>query len=116
MEILQVVANLVCTSRVAGLKFSSLRVLRGDSGNLQVAVDPVGARPGNWVFTVSGSAARYAVGDFSVLTDLTIGGIIDVWNTESSGAAVSERHEQRVRRHQIPSGVSSSKRSNRGER
>jgi microcompartment protein CcmK/EutM len=46
-----------------------------------VAIDPVGSREGNWVFTVSGSAARYATGDYEVLTDLTIGGIIDFWET-----------------------------------
>ncbi|HSH30257.1 MAG TPA: carboxysome peptide B, partial [Thiohalobacter sp.] len=76
MEIFQVEAPLVCTRRVEGLKQISLRVLRNAAGKRQVAVDPVGARPGNWVFTVSGSAARYAAGDFGVLTDLTIGGII----------------------------------------
>jgi carboxysome peptide B len=53
--------------------------LRDSHGRRQVAVDPVGAREGNWVFTVNGSAARYASGDFEVLTDLTIGGIIDQW-------------------------------------
>jgi len=79
MEILQVESALVCTSRVSGLQKTSLRVLRSESGRRQVAVDPVGARPGNWVYTVSGSAARYAAGDFEVLTDLTIGGIIDYW-------------------------------------
>jgi len=79
MEILQVVAPLVCTRRVAGLEAMSLRVLRSVSGKQQVAVDPVGAREGNWVYTVSGSAARYATGDFGILTDLTIGGIIDHW-------------------------------------
>jgi len=70
---------LVCTRRIAGLKHMRLQVLRSLSGKYQVAVDPVGAREGNWVFTVSGSAARYAAGDFEVLTDLTIGGIIDKW-------------------------------------
>ncbi len=79
MEILQVEAPLVCTRRVAGLEAISLRVLRSPSGKQQVAVDPVGAREGNWVYTVSGSAARYATGDFGILTDLTIGGIIDHW-------------------------------------
>jgi carboxysome peptide B len=79
MEILQVESSLVCTRRVDGLYATSLRVLRAVDGKLQVAVDPVGARPGNWVYTVSGSAARYAAGDFKVLTDLTIGGIIDYW-------------------------------------
>ena len=86
MEILQVEAPLVCTRRVDGLKHISLRVLRGEGGKKLVAVDPVGAREGNWVFTVSGSAARYAAGDFGILTDLTIGGIIDNWE--------SEQHEQ----------------------
>ena len=83
MEILQVEAALVCTRRIPGLKASSLRVLRSTSGKQQVAVDPVGARPGNWVYTVSGSAARYAAGDFGVLTDLTIGGIIDFWEPDT---------------------------------
>lgn len=79
MEILQVESALVCTRRIDGLHASSLRVLRATNGKRQVAVDPVGARPGNWVYTVSGSAARYATGNFEVLTDLTIGGIIDFW-------------------------------------
>ncbi|MGD8796201.1 MAG: carboxysome peptide B [Thiohalophilus sp.] len=59
-----------------------MRVLRDTRGRRHVAVDPVGARPGNWVFAVSGSAARYATGDFGVHTDLTIGGIIDFWGTD----------------------------------
>lgn len=83
MEILQVESALVCTRRIDGLKLISLRVLRSASGRRQVAVDPVGARVGNWVFTVSGSAARYAAEDFEILTDLTIGGIIDEWEPEA---------------------------------
>ena len=83
MEILQVEAPLVCTRRIDGLQQSSLRVLRDARGNKHVAIDPVGAREGNWVFTVSGSAARYAAGDFTILTDLTISGIIDFWDTDS---------------------------------
>jgi microcompartment protein CcmK/EutM len=47
-----------------------------------VAVDPVGVRAGNWVFTSSGSAARFAAGDFEILTDLTIAGIIDNWQSD----------------------------------
>jgi ethanolamine utilization protein EutN len=89
MEIFQVESPLVCTRRVDGLKQVSLRVLRDASGRRQVAVDPVGARRGNQVFTVSGSAARYAVGDFGVLTDLTIGGIIDYWEDESGTSAAA---------------------------
>lgn len=83
MEILQVESSLVCTRRVEGLQAISLRVLRSKSGKRQVAVDPVGCRPGNWVFTSSGSAARYAAGNFAVLTDLTIAGIIDHWEPEA---------------------------------
>jgi carboxysome peptide B len=80
MEIHQVEAPLVCTHRVGGLQHVSLRVLRDvKTGKRQVAVDPVGCREGNWVFTAGGSAARYAAGDFEVLTDLTICGIIDNW-------------------------------------
>ncbi|MDX8385303.1 MAG: carboxysome peptide B [Gallionella sp.] len=86
MEILQVESALVCTRRIDGLQKSSLRVLRSKSGTRQVAVDPVGARPGNWVYTVSGSAARYAAGNFEVLTDLTIGGIIDFWVPDAEDA------------------------------
>lgn len=83
MEILQVESSLICTSRISGLEKMSLRVLRAENGKRQVAVDPVGARPGNWVYTVSGSAARYAAGDYAVLTDLTIGGIIDNWEPDT---------------------------------
>jgi carboxysome peptide B len=82
MDILQVEAPLVCTRRVAGLQQISLRILRDNKGKQHVAVDPVGVREGNWVFTLSGSAARYAAGNFEILTDLTIGGIIDFWEVE----------------------------------
>lgn len=84
MEILQVAEPLVCTRRVEGLRDKSLRVLRDRNGKIQVAVDPIGVRPGNWVFTSSGSAARYAAGDFRVLTDLTIAGIIDFWDADTA--------------------------------
>ena len=92
MDILQVEAPLVCTRRVKGLQHISLRVLRDAKGQPHVAVDPVGARQGNWVFTLSGSAARYAAGDYEVLTDLTIGGIIDSWEADqvqSTGKSVT---------------------------
>ena len=87
MDILQVESPLVCTRRVAGLKQISLRILRDSKGGQHVAVDPVGAREGNWVFTLSGSAARYAAGDYGILTDLTIGGIIDFWEADQDQPA-----------------------------
>ena len=82
MEIMQVDQPLVCTRRVEGLRDISLRVLRDRYGKPQVAVDPVGCREGNWVFTSSGSAARYSAEDFRILTDLTICGIIDFWEPD----------------------------------
>lgn len=84
MEIMRVESDLVATRRVPGLKNMSLRVLADAKGALSVACDPVGVPPGKWVFTVSGSAARYAAGDVKVLTDLTIAGIIDHWDDEES--------------------------------
>jgi len=84
VEILQVVGSLVCTQRHSGLQHLSLRVLRDTKGKTQVAVDPCGCQDGNWVFVVSGSAGRYACDDPSVLTDLTVGGIIDHWDADDS--------------------------------
>ncbi|MBW8073545.1 MAG: carboxysome peptide B [Ferrovum sp.] len=80
MEIMEVVSDLVSTRRIPGLYSASLRVVRDVKGRLNVAADPVGVPPGKWVITVSGSAARYAMGDYRILTDLTIGGIIDGWD------------------------------------
>ena len=83
MEIMQVDQPLICTRRIDGLRDISLRVLRDRYGKPQVAVDPIGSHPGNWVFTSSGSAARHAAEDFRILTDLTICGIIDFWESET---------------------------------
>jgi len=80
MEIMRVVSDLVCTRRIPGLFNASLRVLADEKGSLAVAVDPVGVPEGKWVFTAGGSAARYGAGDYRILTDLTILGIIDQWN------------------------------------
>jgi carboxysome peptide B len=87
MEIMRVVADLVCTRRIPGLFSASLRVLADQKGALAVAVDPVGVPEGKWVFTAGGSAARYGAGDYRILTDLTILGIIDQWSV------TEERHE-----------------------
>jgi carboxysome peptide B len=89
MDILQVVSPLVCTRRIPGLRQVPLRVLADPKGRLVVASDPVGTRPGNWVFATSGSAARYAMGDPAVLTDLTIAGIIDFWDDPDAGVGAS---------------------------
>lgn len=80
MEIMRVRGDLVCTRRVPGLKAASLRVLETNKGGLLVATDPVGVPAGKWVFTTVGSAARLAMPDVKVMTDLTICGIIDDWD------------------------------------
>jgi len=79
MDIFQVVGTMVCTCRHPGIDQLPLRVLQDRAGKLQVAVDTIGSSEGNWVFTISGSAARLALDDPSLLTDLTIGGVIDSW-------------------------------------
>ncbi len=82
MEIMQVVGRMVCTQRVDGLNRMDLRILRNNSGKQLVAVDPVGAREGNWVFTATGTAARFACPNPATQTDLTIEGIIDFWSPD----------------------------------
>ena len=82
MEIMEVMGHLVCSQRVEGLGHMHLRILRNNKGKRLVAVDPVGARKGNWVFTASGSAARFGCPNASIQTDLTIGGIIDNWSPD----------------------------------
>ena len=84
MDIYQAEEPLICTLRISGLQHMSLHILRDQFGKQHVAVDPVGISKGNWVFTSSGSAARFAAGNFSVLTDLTVCGIIDSWEEDSS--------------------------------
>lgn len=79
MEILRVKDELVCTRRVPELMSTSLRVLETQEGGLVVASDPVGVPVGKWVFTSSGSAARFAMTNYGITTDLTICGIIDNW-------------------------------------
>jgi len=80
MQILKVQGSIVCSSRHSGLGYSNLRLVADMAGKTQVATDTIGVKEGNWVFVISGSAARYAAGDFNILTDLTIGGIMDKWS------------------------------------
>lgn len=80
MQIQRVVRDLVTTKRVWGLQAKSLRVVEDWRGNLDVAVDPIGCKPGDFVITIGYSAARIAAGNPKITTDLTIGGIIDRWD------------------------------------
>ncbi len=80
MEIQRVVRDLVTTKRNFWLAAKSLRVVEDHKGQLSVALDPVGCKPGDFVITIGISAARLAAGNPKITTDLTIGGIIDDWS------------------------------------
>jgi carboxysome peptide A len=89
MKICQVEGTLVATARIGSLQNRRLLVVkeRGSSGK-QVAVDPVGCKPGDWVIAVGSSAARDAAGSKDYPSDLTIVGIIDYWDDSSGQAGV----------------------------
>jgi carboxysome peptide A len=88
MKICQVEGTLVATARIQGLQNRRLLIVkeRGSSGK-QVAVDPVGCKPGDWVIAVGSSAARDAAGSKDYPSDLTIVGIIDYWDEPAGRAA-----------------------------
>jgi len=82
MQIHRIVRDLVTTKRNFWLASKPLRVVEDHRGNLEVALDPIGAKPGDFVFTIGVSAARIAAGNPAITTDLTVGGIIDHWDEE----------------------------------
>lgn len=97
MKIFQVESPLVATARIRGLELHRMLVVREQgSTKKQVAVDPVGCKPGDWVIACGSSAAREAAGHKDYPSDLTIVGIIDFWDEESAEAdsAEEERHER----------------------
>lgn len=79
MKIFQVEGTLVATARIGGLENRRLLVVKERGGGKQVAVDPVGCKPGDWVIAVGSSAAKDAAGHKDYPSDLTIVGIIDYW-------------------------------------
>ena len=52
MDIQRVVRDLVTTKRNFWLANSSLRVVENASGKLEVAVDPIGCKPGDFVISM----------------------------------------------------------------
>jgi ethanolamine utilization protein EutN len=82
MQIHRVVRDMVTSKRNFWLAAKSLRVVEDHLGNLEVALDPIGTKPGDFVVTIGISAARIAAGNPKITTDLTIGGIIDHWDEE----------------------------------
>jgi ethanolamine utilization protein EutN len=90
MKIFCVESTLVATARIGKLDMQRLLVVQDRSGGKQVAVDPVGCKPGDWVIAVGSSAAREAAGHKDYPSDLTIVGIIDYWDEERPGAERAE--------------------------
>jgi ethanolamine utilization protein EutN len=86
MIICKVVKPLVSTNRIPDFEHKYLQVVL-DGSTQKVAVDAVGAMPGDWVICVGSSAAREAAGSKSYPSDLTIVGIIDHWDPEEAKAA-----------------------------
>jgi carboxysome peptide A len=85
MLICKVVKPLVSTNRIPDFEHKHLQVVL-DGSTQKVAVDAVGAVPGDWVLCVGSSAAREAAGSKSYPSDLTIVGIIDHWDPEAAKA------------------------------
>jgi carboxysome peptide A len=83
LKICQVEKPLVSTNRIPEMEHKHLQVVR-DGSALAVAVDAVGAKPGDWVICVGSSAAREAAGSKAYPSDLTIVGIIDHWDASQS--------------------------------
>jgi len=81
VKICKVEKPLVSTNRIPGMEHKHLQVVK-DGSALAVAVDAVGAKPGDWVICVGSSAAREAAGSKEYPSDLTIVGIIDHWDEE----------------------------------
>ena len=77
----KVVKPLVSTNWIPDFEHKHLQVVL-DGSTKKVAVDAVGAKPGDWVICVSSSAAREAAGSKSYPSDLTIVGIIDHWEPD----------------------------------
>ncbi|KUJ73494.1 carboxysome shell protein [Thiomicrospira sp. XS5] len=90
MKIYKVDKTLVSTNRISMMEHKPLLVVREkDGGTPQVAVDPVGCKPGDWVICCGSSAARDATGVKGYPSDLTIVGIIDKWEVPEDADTTS---------------------------
>jgi carboxysome peptide A len=95
MKIFCVEGTLVATARINNLQLHRLLVVVDRKGGKQVAVDPVGCKPGDWVIACGSSAAREAAGHKDYPSDLTIVGIIDYWDEENPEEEEERSEEER---------------------
>lgn len=96
MKIFRVEEQLVATARIGKLDMHRLLVVKEVRGGMQVAVDPVGCKPGDWVIAVGSSAAKNAAGHSNYPSDLTIVGIIDYWDEDQPGKAPADERNENV--------------------
>ncbi len=90
MKVFQVEGTLVATARIGALdKHRLLVVQEHGSGSKQVAVDPVGCKPGDWVIAVGSSAARGAAGRKEYPSDRALVGIVDYWDVNGGPGGTS---------------------------
>ena len=88
MQLAKVIGNIVVTRKdntLAGLKLLVVEPLAADGtavGRMLVAVDAVGAGPGETVFFVRGREASFPFHPTEVSTDAGIVGIVDHWDVE----------------------------------
>lgn len=83
MKIFKVEKTLVSTNRIAMMEHKPLLVVtEKPGGSPQVAIDPIGCKPGDYVLCCGSSAARDATGVKGYPSDLTIVGIIDKWGDD----------------------------------
>ena len=88
MLLCRVTGSTVATVRAGGIGGARLLVVRPQGGTPDssfVAVDVVGAGPGNLVLVARGSAARIPEATASVPTDATVVGIVDEASHDPGG-------------------------------
>ncbi len=107
MKIFCVESTLVATARIPGLELHRLLVVVDRKGGKQVAVDPVGCKPGDWVIAVGSSAARDAAGSSDYPSDLTIVGIIDYWNEGRPGEEEEDERSEEPELYVVESAAAS---------
>ena len=83
MKLAVVTGQIVCTVRHQGLAHDKLLMVEmidaagKPDGQCAVAIDSIGAGPGEWVLLVSGSSARQAHAQGASPVDLCVIGIVD---------------------------------------
>jgi ethanolamine utilization protein EutN len=98
MQLARVIGNVVSTVKNAALegrKLLVIQILDGDlrpAGKPLVAIDSIGAGPGELVFWCRGKEASFALEGVEAPTDCTIIGIVD---SESHVKSIATRGERK---------------------